>query len=183
MDLFTPSSGIWLFCVDMAVVCAIVLFFEQRFLKKIPDRIRKRWKFATFLLLFIPAIVLLLIGILILWVWKTEPGIRFVHALLVLSIWMPVTFMIFSILFAPRKNLPVLMLPVIVIILGLIPIIRMTSIDGFQALFDPVGFIPPLGIGIATMAVMVICLIHLNKKLSGTDRFSTDPNHLEKTKF
>ena len=183
MDLLSPSSAIILFCMDMAVICTIVLFYEQRFLTTFPDRLRKRWKFATRFLLFIPGIVLLLIGILILWVWKTEPGIRFIHALLVLSIWMPITFMVFSILFAPRKKLPVLILPAIVIILGFIPVIRLTPIDGFQSLFDQVGFMLPLGIGIATMAAMYIGLIHLNKKLFATDRFSIDPVHLEKTKF
>ena len=183
MDHLPPSSLIILFGIDIAVICTIVFFFEQRFLTTFPDRIHKRWKFATLFLLFIPATVLLLIGILILWVWKTEPGIRFVHAILVLSIWMPITFMVFSILFAPRKRLSVLILPAIVIILGFIPVIHLTPIDGFHALFDQVGFMLPLGIGIATMATMYIALIHLNKKLSATDRFSIDPIHLEKTKF
>jgi hypothetical protein len=102
---------------------------------------------------------------------------------LVLSIWMPITFMVFSILLAPRKKLSVLILPAIVIILGFIPVMRLTPIDGFHAWFDKVGFMLPLGIGIATMAAMYIGLFHLNKKLSTTDRFSNGSFHLEKTEF
>ena len=169
--------------MDMAVICTIVLFYEKRFLTTFPGRLRKRWKFATRFLLFIPGVVLMLIGILILWVWKTEPGIRFIHALLVLSVWMPITFMVFSILLAPRKKLPVLILPAIVIILGFISVIRVTSINRFQSLFDQVGLMLPLGIGFATMTAMYIGLIHLDKKLFATDRFSIDPVHLEKIEF
>lgn len=183
MNVFTPSSMVVFFSMDMAIVCAIVLFFEHRFLTIFPDRIRKRWKLATRFLVVIPIFIVLFLGGLILWVWKTEPEIRFVHALLVLSLWMPITFMVFSILFSPQKSLSALLIPALAILLGSIPVMRITSIDGFHTVFAPVGFFPPLGIAALTLAVMYFSLFRLNKKLSGVSRMSTASFDPQKTEF
>jgi hypothetical protein len=82
--LTTNFFGI-LLPVDLLLICIIVWIYTQQQANNIPEQLRKRWLTLTRWLMAIPGVVLLVVGLLIGLVWRTEPETRFIHALLILS--------------------------------------------------------------------------------------------------
>jgi hypothetical protein len=163
------KTSIWsvLFLLfDVLLICTIVWVDAHRSLVSVPEELKSRWSTIFRLLLVVPAFALIILTILILLVWQTEPQARFAHALLILSLWMPLTFMMFAITSAPLKTLSVLMPPVAVFILAGAPILLLTSIDHFHAVFDQVGYGLPFLIGLSVVAFTYVVIIDFNRRLS-----------------
>jgi hypothetical protein len=78
---------------------------------------------------------------------------------------MPVTFMLFGMMASRRSKPLTQILPSIVIVLAGLPILYLTSIDGFRAVFDPIGNEIPLLLSLGVMVFMYWVLIYVNKKI------------------
>jgi hypothetical protein len=152
--------------VDVVVICTLMSLYAHQSMERVSDKEKRRWHISLRLLMLVPAFVLLIVAFLIVGVWKAEPAARFVHALVVLSLWMPVTFMVSSLLFTARDRLSALILPATIFILAGAPILQLTSIDRFRAVFDPIGYGLPFVIGLSALGFVYKVLFALNKKFS-----------------
>ena len=152
--------------VDFLVICTLVWVTIRRQVDNIPNPVRKRWITFTRLSMIIPGVVLFVIGLLIGLVWRTEPEARIVHAMVVLSLWMPVTFMMFSMLASRRSKALTLILPSFVYFFAGVPILRLTPIDGFHTVFDPIGYGIPLLMSLGVIGFMYWVFIYVYKKIN-----------------
>jgi hypothetical protein len=124
--------------VDVSVICTLMGLYAHQSMERVSEKRKRRCYISLRLLMIVPALVLLIMAFLIGGVWQTEPAARFVHALVVLSLWMPITFMVSGLLFTARDRLSALILPATVFILAGAPILQLTSIDRFRTVFDPI---------------------------------------------
>lgn len=114
----------------------------------------------------VPAFILLLIVVLIISVWKTSPYNRLVHAVLILSLWLPVTLMLFETLTTYRTNHTPPISPIAGMFMAGIPILGLTSIDHFNVLFQGFNLGLPLFVSVCSLGAFYFLLMTVRKKLS-----------------
>ena len=104
MDLLVSTFFLIFLVVEIALLYTIAWRYTYHIYAAISYDQRRRLHRFLRLLIIAPAFILLIIFILIIWAWKTNPYERLVHALLILSLWLPVTWMLFETILTYRAN-------------------------------------------------------------------------------
>jgi hypothetical protein len=166
MNLSLSTFLIFFLVVDIALLYAIVWRNTYHTLPSISYNQRQRVQRLLRLLIIAPVFILLIILTLIIWVWKTSPYVRLIHALLILSLWLPVTLTIFETILTFRTNHTVPISPVAGLLMAGIPIVGLTSINHFKSLFYSISLGYPFFIALFGLGAFYFFLFEINKKLS-----------------
>jgi hypothetical protein len=163
MNLSLSKFLIFLLVVDIALLYAMVWQYTYHTLPSILFDQRQRVEKLLRLLIIAPAFILLIIFTLIIWLWKTSPYVRLVHALLILIFWLPVTLTIFETILTFRTNHIVPISPIAVLLLAGIPIVGLTSINHFNSLFHSISLGFPFFIALFGLGAFYFLLFEINK--------------------
>ena len=142
-----------LIVIDIGLIGLIVLSTAPQRAALAAGPQAARWRMVVKGLVIAPPLILLIIAGLIVFVWRTEPFARLMHAVLVLGLWMPVTVLMFQVVAMLRSKHDSPRLSVAGCGLALPLVIYLTPIDHFHAVFDSIGYGWPLVVGLILIAV------------------------------